>query len=128
MCHTILAVDDSETHRHAIARWLEKEGFQTLQAGTGADALLLARSHRPDVILLDVHLPDVSGFEVCRTLKSDPVTGDIPIVIHTASAGGSAAARSIALGACAVLIFPVEPHHLLHVVRGCLARAGFPPQ
>jgi two-component system NtrC family sensor kinase len=126
MRHTVLTVDNNETHRCAVARVLEKEGYELIQACTGADALRLARNHCPDIILLDIHLPDVNGLELCRKLKSDPRTGRIPVIVHTASAGGSAAEQSLAFGACAFLTSPIEPDHLVHVVRGCVARA-LPP-
>ncbi len=125
---TILAVDDNEAHRYAIARTLEKAGFTAIQAGTGTDALALARDCRPDVILLDVYLPDVNGLDLCRSLKADAMTSHIPVVIHTASADGSAAAISAQMGASAFLTFPIEPDHLLNVLMGCLARAGDAPE
>ena len=71
----ILLVDDDETKRYAIARTLRRAEYTVEEAATGAEALRLAAA-RPDLIILDVKLPDIDGFEVCRRIKSDPATGD----------------------------------------------------
>src|SRR3954469_4517176 len=81
---TVLAVDDCEEHNYAISRVLEHAGAVVLRAYTGNEALNLA-SHHPDAVLLDVNLPDVNGFEVCRRLKGNPATADIPIIFLTAT-------------------------------------------
>ena len=75
---TILVVDDNEAERYYVARVLRKAGFEVTEAGTGQEALRLA-GEVPDLVTLDVRLPDLSGFEVCRRLKADLVTRDIPV-------------------------------------------------
>lgn len=124
MNRTILAVDDNEAHSYVMERTLAKAGYAVVQAGTGAEALIAARRYHPGLILLDVNLPDSNGFDVCRYLKEQADTSDIPIVIHSASTPGGAGQMATTCGASAYLTFPIEPDHLLNVVRGCLARAA----
>ncbi|MGA8159602.1 MAG: response regulator [Acidobacteriaceae bacterium] len=75
----ILIVDDHEQTRYVLSRVLRQAGYECLEASKGSEALALAAT-LPDVIVLDVNLPDISGFEVCRRLKSDPVTSQISIL------------------------------------------------
>jgi two-component system cell cycle response regulator DivK len=76
----VLIVDDDERNVRLARDLLERDGLRTLSAGTASDALELAREHRPDVILLDLRLPDVDGPETARRLAADHRTADIPIV------------------------------------------------
>ena len=87
---TILAVDDNDAFRYSVVRRLRDAGFYVTEAATGAEALRLAREE-PVLITLDINLPDIDGFEVCRRLKSDPVTREIPVLHLSASCIGSAA-------------------------------------
>jgi len=77
---TILNVDDNVEHRYAISRVLTGAGFEVIEAGTGAEALDRAPRLRPSLIILDINLPDMLGFDVCRQLKANPVTRDIPVI------------------------------------------------
>ncbi len=121
--HTVLAVDDCVAQSYALSRMLQKSGYNVLQAHNGKDALLLAGLH-PDLILLDVNLPDINGFEVCRRLQSDPKTADIPVVFLTATFH-STIARTLAenVGAKSLLFYPVEKNQLLAVLEGQIAKA-----
>ena len=67
----ILVVDDNETNRDILMTRLEKHGYELLQAADGEEALSSVRQHRPDLLLLDVEMPKLNGFEVCRRLKND---------------------------------------------------------
>lgn len=80
----ILIVDDEEDLRNLVDVNLKREGFETLLAGTGAEALELARSSRPSLIILDLMLPDLSGTEVCRRLRAESGTRSIPIIMLSA--------------------------------------------
>ena len=82
----ILVVDDNETNRDILITRLEKHGYQLLQAADGEEALVSAAQHSPDLILLDVEMPKLDGFEVCRRLKNDPAMPFIPIILVTARA------------------------------------------
>jgi len=119
----VLNVNDHVANLYMVSKMLKNAGFRIAEARTGADALAKAASAaRPEVIVLDVHLPDLSGFEVCRRLKSDPQTRDIKIV-HTSAAFVSAANKTQGMeaGADGYLTQPFEPQELIATVRA-LAR------
>ena len=82
---TVLNVDDHEAALFARSAILRREGWQVIEAQTGCAALEAVRRHHPDVVLLDVHLPDISGLEVCRQIKADPSTRAIKVVQLSAS-------------------------------------------
>src|SRR5580704_14867717 len=82
----ILIVDDNETNRDILMTRLEKHGYELLQAADGEEALASAIAHLPDLILLDVEMPKLDGFEVCRRLKSDASLPFMPIILCTAKA------------------------------------------
>lgn len=123
MVPTILHVDDNEINRYARGRILRAKGFEVLDAKDGASALRLAAAHRPQLVLLDVHLPDIDGFEVCRLLKHDPRTRAIPVV-HISASGAAERDMPQALehGADAYLREPVDPDTLTATL-GALIRA-----
>jgi diguanylate cyclase (GGDEF)-like protein len=81
---TILIVDDEETNLYALRLILESKGYRCLEASGGAEALQIAAAAAPEVVLLDIHMPEMDGYEVCRRMKSDPRTHPIPIVFLTA--------------------------------------------
>lgn len=116
----ILAVDDNEALRYSLVRTLREAGYQVIEAGTGSQALALA-SENPDLITLDVHLPDVMGFEVCRQLKSNPATSHIPI-LHLSSTYVDAEARvqGLSSGADAYLAEPIDRAELVATVGALL--------
>ena len=80
---TILLVDDEPTIRVLVRAALEGTGYRLLEAADGVSALQLARRERPDLVLLDIALPRLSGLEVCRRLKEDPATAAMPIFLLT---------------------------------------------
>ena len=82
----VLIVDDDERNRRLAGDVLRVAGFRTLEAVRGAEAISLAFAHRPDVILMDLYLPDIDGTEAAGTIHSDPRTSDIPIVALSALA------------------------------------------
>jgi PAS domain S-box-containing protein len=109
----ILNVDDNEAGRYGKSRMLRFAGFEVVEAENGADAIKLANAHQPKLILLDVNLPDVSGYEVCRRLKADPNTSRIPVIqMSAAFTRGTDRARGLEGGADAYLVEPVEPEVL----------------
>ncbi len=104
---TILNVDDDELGRFALTHVLRGAGFQVREAATGNEALRLL-ADKPDLILLDVHLPDANGFDICRRLKEDPVTAAIPVIFLSAVAVQDAdRIRGLSLGGDDYLIKPV---------------------
>ena len=81
---TIFFVDDNDLSRDLVSRMITSWGYQARQAGNGKDALELVKQDAVDIILLDVMMPEMDGFEVCRRLKNDPDTASIPVVLLTA--------------------------------------------
>ena len=115
----ILLVDDNQTHQYSLGRHLEESGFDVLQARTGSEALKIAAAQRPDAVLLDINLPDMSGFDVCERLKDDPKTESVPIVFHSATHDTqSARTQAMDLGAVSFLSYPISIEHLISVLRG----------
>lgn len=116
---TILLVDDNQTHQYSLGKHLEESGFDVLQARTGSEALKVAAKHRPDAVLLDINLPDMTGFDVCEKLKEDPKTGSVPIIFHSATHDTqSARTQAMDLGAVSFLSYPISVEHLISVLRG----------
>ena len=117
----VLNVDDYEAGRYATSRVLRQAGFDVHEAATGTDALRLVEAERPDLVLLDVNLPDVDGFEVCRRIKTHPETAGIP-VLYLSAAYRSAEHRvqGLDLGADGYLTQPVEPRELVATVNALL--------
>jgi CheY-like chemotaxis protein len=109
-----LIVDDDPVARNLIQRSLEKEGFDTIAAGNGAEALRLARDVRPSAITLDVMMPGMDGWQVLGELKGDPVTCDIPVIIVTVVEDRNLA---YSLGAAEYLTKPVDRERLTSVLR-----------
>src|SRR5215207_7621876 len=81
---TILIVDDEPSGRETLAALLHTQGYQLAFAAGGAEALAQATKLQPDLILLDVMMPEIDGFEVCRRLRADPAIAEVPIVLVTA--------------------------------------------
>jgi DNA-binding response OmpR family regulator len=120
--YRILAVDDNEAHNYALRKMLEHKGFEVLAAFSGSQTIELAEQ-KPDIVLLDVNLPDVNGFEVCRRLKQGKNTKAIPVVFLSATHQTTSAVNEAKeAGADNFLFYPVEPDHLVMVVRGVLEK------
>jgi PAS domain S-box-containing protein len=117
----ILNVDDNEGCRYAVTRILEHNDFVVKEARTGAEALRIAASDQPDLVLLDINLPDINGFEVCKRLKAEPSTARIPVLHITASyVTGYDWARGLESGADSYLQEPVEPEVLVATINSIL--------
>lgn len=126
MQQTILNVDDDHGCRYAITRMLERGNFVVREATNGAEAVRIAREEKPDLVLLDIHLPDINGTEVCRILKAEPATARIPILHITSSQASSAEmARGLDNGAEGYLTEPIEPEVLIATIRTVLRSRGF---
>jgi len=117
----ILNVDDTDAARYAKSRILTRAGFQVIEAASGEQALALARSEKPDLVLLDTKLPDINGFEVCRQLKQDPHTRTSLVLQTSASYIATPdKIRALDSGADNYLFEPIEPEELLANVRALL--------
>ncbi|GIZ50466.1 hybrid sensor histidine kinase/response regulator [Noviherbaspirillum aridicola] len=117
----ILNVDDDEGARYVKTRILQVAGFDVIEAATGGDALALAASDAPDLVLLDVKLPDINGLEVCRRIKADPSTASI-LVLQTSAAliHRSDKIRALDGGADNYLVAPIEAEELVANVNALL--------
>jgi two-component system phosphate regulon response regulator PhoB len=122
MAH-VLIVDDEADLASLVEFNLQQEGLQTSVAGTGTEALALARVRAPDVIILDLMLPDISGKEVCRRLRADPKTANIPIVMLTARGEEGDRVAGFEVGADDYVTKPFSPRELVLRVRALLRRA-----
>jgi len=122
--YLVLLVDDDSTHRYSLGKHLAESGFKVLHASNGAEALKLAGTEQPDVILLDINLPDTTGFEICQQLKSCRETTTIPVIFHSATHDtASARSRAADLGATSFLSYPIHIEHLEIVIRGAIAQS-----
>ncbi len=117
----LLNVDDHEPGRYARTRLLVRAGYDVLEAGTGKQALDLVAEARPSLVLLDVNLPDITGVEVCRKIKSDPETASTAVLQISASAVSPPdQVRGLENGADIYLVEPVDADVLLATVRALL--------
>jgi signal transduction histidine kinase len=118
---TILNVDDNEIGRYARTRFLSRAGFTVLEAADGRTALQFARENKPDLVLLDINLPDINGIEVCRQIRLDSGTERIPVIFLTASRlGDPDVVMGLDAGADNYLREPVDPAVLIATVRALL--------
>lgn len=124
MVPTVLVVNDDVVALSAKSRLLNKHGYRVIEANTGADALTIAAAKQLDLVLLDVGLPDIDGFEVCKRLKAKPETQHVK-VLQTSVVPISASGRikSLEVGADAFLIEPAAEEELLATVRALLKLA-----
>src|SRR5262245_19671220 len=117
----ILNVDDYEAARYATTRVLVAAGFQVIEASTGTEALQQVHDKQPDLVLLDVNLPDISGHEVCRELRRDPATREMPILQMSAShVSSDSRVRGLENGSDVYITQPVEPTELIATVNALL--------
>lgn len=124
MSKTVLIVDDEQDIVDLVAFNLQKEGYQTLKAFDGLQALTMAAQHQPDLILLDVMLPGKDGWDVIRELRSDQKTQDIPVIFLTAKDSEIDEVIGLELGASDYIIKPISMRKLLVRVKTALRRAS----
>ena len=116
----ILIVDDNETNRDILLSRLGTQGYRLLQAADGQEALDIARGERPDLILLDVMMPKIDGFDVCRQLKADASLPFMPIILVTAKADSKDVVAGLDAGADEYLTKPIDQAALVARVRSML--------
>lgn len=119
----ILVVDDEPEAVELIAFNLRQAGYSVSSAADGAEALQKARAQLPDLVVLDVMLPEMDGFEVCKLLRREPDTARIPVIMLTAKAAEVDRVLGLELGADDYVVKPFSPRELLLRVRKLLARA-----
>ena len=118
---TLLIVDDDPKIRDLLRLYVEREGHRAVFAADGVQALAVARQQRPALILLDVMLPGLDGFEVCRRLREE---SDVPIMLLTARSGDSDKVVGLDLGADDYVVKPFSPRELMARIRALLRRHG----
>ncbi|WP_142848669.1 response regulator [Telmatospirillum sp. J64-1] len=118
---TILNVDDDDAGRYVRSRLLRQQGWRVIEAASGAEALELVARERPQLVLLDVNLPDLDGIEVCRRIKNDPSLPST-LVLHISAwrITGADRVRALDVGADGYLVEPLEPDELVAVTRALL--------
>ena len=120
MAKRILVVDDDENILNLEKTILEQKGFDVTGAGGGSEALKLLAEKDFDLVLLDVMMPEVDGFTVCRKIKEDPRLKDIPVIFLTARGGGEALAEGFESGAVMYINKPFTANKLLTIVNTML--------
>ena len=116
----ILLTDDEPNILKVVAVRLKTQNYDVITAGDGETALNLVKEHRPDLILLDITLPKLNGYEVCEILKKDAAYKDIPVVLFSARAQQADKDAGMEHGADAYISKPFEPQQLLETIKTLL--------
>ena len=124
MNQRILIVDDDKEIVRVVRAYLEQAGYYTLTAYTGETALHIVRHDRPDLVVLDLMLPDRDGWDITRIVRGDPALANLPIVMLTARVEDSDKIAGLELGADDYIPKPFNPNELVARVRAVLRRAG----
>src|SRR5438445_5497879 len=117
---TILYVEDNELNRRIVRDLLKRTTYRLLEAPDGESSLDVARRELPDLILMDIQLPRLSGIEVTRTLRGEPATANTPIIAITSFALSGDEQRAKEAGATAYMAKPYRPRYLLALIRKLL--------
>jgi CheY-like chemotaxis protein len=120
---TILVVDDQPDERTIQRAMLTHLGYEVREAADGASALAAVAESPPDLVLLDVAMPRMDGFSVCRALRTDPRTAGVPVLFFTASVAGDMAQMAASVGAQGILAKPVDPRVVASEVARVLGGA-----
>ena len=114
---TILIVDDSRTAIAVLKKTLEPTGYSILSAPNGEEGIEMAKLHQPDLILMDVIMPGLNGFQATRILRKETITQDIPIIIISGNEQATEKFWGLRVGANGFLAKPVERAELFHLLR-----------
>jgi CheY-like chemotaxis protein len=117
MARTVLIVDDHEHLRHILASVLRYAGYETLEAGTGNQAVATAVSAQPSLILMDLDLPDMTGIDTAKIIKKNPNTAKIPIVACSASSGWEWREAALRAGMSDYLQKPIQTSVIKFILR-----------
>ena len=125
--YSLLVVDDNEMNRDLLTRRLERKGYQVTAAVDGLQALEILDQADFDLILLDIMLPLMNGYQVLEHLKADESLSQVPVIIATSLDEADGKARCMALGAADYITKPFNPVMLKSRISDCLARHQLPP-
>jgi two-component system, cell cycle response regulator DivK len=117
----ILVVEDDEANQELITRFLRREGYQVIQAADGLTGVALAQGQLPDLILMDLSLPELDGWEATRQIRANPVTAAIPIIALTAHAFAEEVKDAIKAGCNLYETKPLAYHRLIKKIRTLLS-------
>jgi DNA-binding response OmpR family regulator len=120
----IVVGEDDEDIRELVTYKLQQVGHTVVAAADGAVVLDIVRQSRPDLVILDVMMPEVSGFEVCRGLRGDPATVDLPVILLTARAQEHDIETGFSVGAHDYMVKPFSVRELVSRVESVLSRAA----
>lgn len=124
MAEKILVVDDDIETLRLVGLMLQRQGYQIVAASNGQQALQIAKAEKPDLVLLDVMMPDMDGYEVTRRLRADAITSSVPIIMFTAKTQVDDKVTGFEAGADDYLTKPTQPRELFAHVKAVLARGG----
>ena len=113
----VLVVHDSPTDQHVISSYLKKHGYRVITANDGEQGIAVAREQQPDLILMDVVMPGMNGFQATRRLKRDQQTGDIPVIIVSSKGEVTDKVWGMRQGAAEYLTKPVSEDDLMNLIR-----------
>ena len=117
MSRTILVVDDHEDNRRILRDLLRSAGYEIVEATTGEDGVAAAKARVPDLILMDIQLPGIDGYEATRRIKADEALRRIPLIVVTSYALSGDDAKALAAGADAYVAKPFSPRAMLAKIR-----------
>jgi len=118
---SILIIDDDQGQVDALAHRLNRQGYRTFAAESGRYGLEVALDQRPDLVLLDLRLPDADGFDICQRLSDDPATCFIPVIILSGMERPDIIRRSRSAGCCYYVRKPYDPNALLILIEQAIA-------
>lgn len=124
---SILIVDDDEDIRTFLCDLLATDGYETWGAASGSEGIAEARRRKPDMVLLDIMMPELDGYEVCERLKADAATRDVPIVMVTVKNDIADIMRSLVTGATGFIVKPFDDESLLRTVKMIMMQRPFDP-
>ena len=117
----VLIVEDQEDNRRIARDILTNSGYEVLEAVTGRDGVAMAEAHVPDLILMDIQLPDIDGYEATRRIKANPALARTPIIAVTAYALSGDDTKAFQAGCDSYIAKPYSPHDLIVKIREFLA-------
>jgi len=118
----VLVVDDEEYIQHILNFSFGAEGYEVITAADGEEAVTVARSEKPDIIVLDIMMPKMDGYEACKQIKADPQTQNIPVILLTAKGREVDRKLGAEAGADDYVVKPFSPGRLIERVEGFIKR------
>ena len=120
MSKRILVIEDHEENRQLLRDLLTSFGYELIEAGSGEEGLIAAEAERPDLILMDIQLPGIDGYETTRRIKAEPALNHIPVIAVTSYALSGDDTKAFGAGCDAYVTKPFDPADLLEKIRGYL--------